>query len=177
MSTLMLYTILHTAICLVGLAYGVPAIWMLFRRFKGGMDWTVMFLVLAFLSTFTGFFFPFNGFTPALGTGLITSAIFGLMYVAYRKGLVGKWRGIFAGCMVAQVFFLAFVTIVQAFQKVPSLHVLAPTQSEPPFGIAQGINLVVFLVIGVLAVRKFQPYSLPATGKVKATATARRRVA
>ena len=47
--------------------------------------------------------------------------------------------------------------IVQLFQKVPALKALAPTQSEPPFQIVQGAALVLFIVLAILAVRKFRP--------------------
>ena len=49
-----------------------------------------------------------------------------------------------------------FVLVVQLFEKVPALKELAPTQSEPPFQIAQLVVLVVFAVMGVQAARKFQ---------------------
>jgi len=49
-----------------------------------------------------------------------------------------------------------FVLIVQTFQKVPALRELAPTQSEPPFGISQLIVLVMFLVLGYRAVVSFR---------------------
>jgi uncharacterized membrane protein SirB2 len=38
--------------------------------------------------------------------------------------------------------------------KVPVLHDLAPTQSEPPFAVAQLAVLVLFIVLGTLAVRR-----------------------
>jgi uncharacterized membrane protein SirB2 len=34
---------------------------------------------------------------------------------------------------------------------------LAPTQSEPPFLVAQVAVLVIFVVLGFVAVRKFHP--------------------
>ncbi len=58
---------------------------------------------------------------------------------------------------VASLYLNVFVLIVQAFQKVPPLHVLAPSGSEPPFAAIQGATLLAFLVLGVLAARKFRP--------------------
>jgi hypothetical protein len=55
------------------------------------------------------------------------------------------------------LYFNVFVLVVQSFMKVPALHALAPTQSEPPFGIAQLAVLLVFVVATVLAVRAFKP--------------------
>ena len=55
------------------------------------------------------------------------------------------------------LYLNVFVAVVQAFQKVPFLRQLAPTQSEPPFIIAQSVVLVIFAVLGYLAVKKFHP--------------------
>jgi len=44
---------------------------------------------------------------------------------------------------------------VQAFQKLPPLAALAPTQSEPPFLIAQLVVMAIFIVLGVVAVKRF----------------------
>ena len=55
-----------------------------------------------------------------------------------------------------------FVLIVQSFLKIPALNVLAPTQKEPPFAIAQGLAFVLFVGLGILAVRKFRPVIVPA---------------
>jgi hypothetical protein len=49
------------------------------------------------------------------------------------------------------------VLVAQSFQKIPALHTLAPKGSEPPFGAAQGIVLVAFLIAGYLSVRRFHP--------------------
>ena len=47
--------------------------------------------------------------------------------------------------------------VVQSFLKVPFLTALAPTQSEPPFLIAQTVVLVLFIVAGIVAARRFHP--------------------
>jgi hypothetical protein len=49
------------------------------------------------------------------------------------------------------------VLVVQAFLKVPALHALAPQGKEPPFVLAQGLVLVLFVIAGILAVRRFRP--------------------
>jgi hypothetical protein len=40
--------------------------------------------------------------------------------------------------------------------KVPALHALAPTQTEPPFKVTQLVVLVVFVVLTIAAVKKFR---------------------
>ncbi len=47
--------------------------------------------------------------------------------------------------------------VVQSFQKIPALHALAPKGNEPPFAVAQGALLLVFVVIGIVSVRRFHP--------------------
>ncbi|MEI7688139.1 MAG: hypothetical protein WCL32_24305, partial [Planctomycetota bacterium] len=49
-----------------------------------------------------------------------------------------------------------FVLIIQTFLKVPALHDLAPTQSEPPFAVTQLVVLLAFVVLGVVATLKFR---------------------
>jgi hypothetical protein len=78
-----------------------------------------------------------------------------LGYYLYR--LAGAWRWIYVVAALVALWFNVFVLIVQAFQKISFLQPLAPTQSEPAFQIAQGAALVVFIVMGIFAVRKFHP--------------------
>lgn len=163
---LQFFTGFHTALSLVALAYGVPAILNLFPRYRYPMIYTTIFIILAFLSTFTGFFFPFHGFTPAIGVGIIVMVLFTVMYVAYKRGLTGPWRWLFALGLVGNEFFLVFVTIAQSFQKIAYLHHFAPTGAEPPFAIAEGINLAIFAVIGIAAAIKFQPFGKNKTYKL-----------
>ena len=58
---------------------------------------------------------------------------------------------------VLTLYFLVFVGVAQLFAKVPALHVLAPTQAEPPFAIAEGAVLLLFVVLTVAAAIKFRP--------------------
>jgi hypothetical protein len=51
----------------------------------------------------------------------------------------------------------AFVGVVQAFQKIPFLHTLAPTRSEPPFLVAQALLLVLFVLIAIFSLKRFHP--------------------
>jgi hypothetical protein len=40
--------------------------------------------------------------------------------------------------------------------KIPALHDLAPTQSEPPFLGVQIVSLVAFVALGAFAVKRFR---------------------
>ena len=151
------FTILHTAISLIAIASGliVLAGMLRARRLPG---WTAVFLVTTILTSVTGFMFPISGLTPAIVFGLISIVILVIALAAlYLKHLSGAWRWIYVTTALAALYFNVFVLIVQAFQKVPALQKLAPTQSEPPFQIVQGVALAVFVISGIVAVRRFRP--------------------
>jgi anti-sigma-K factor RskA len=82
---------------------------------------------------------------------LLAIAIFAL----YSRHLAGAWRWIYVVTAVLALYLNVFVGVVQAFQKLPLLASLAPTQSEPPFLIAQAVVLVIFVGLGIAAVRSF----------------------
>ena len=60
---------------------------------------------------------------------------------------------------IVALYFNVFVAVVQAFAKIPLLHNFAPTQSEPPFIIAQAVVLIAFIALGVNAIISFHPAS------------------
>lgn len=45
------------------------------------------------------------------------------------------------------------ISVVQAFQKVPARKSIAPTGTELPFAAAQIVALVLFMPLGIAAVR------------------------
>ena len=151
------FTILHTAISLIAIASGliVLAGMLRARRLPG---WTAVFLVTTILTSVTGFMFPINGLTPAIVFGLISIVILVIALAAlYLKHLSGAWRWIYVTTALMALYLNVFVLIVQSFQKLPALQKLAPTQSEPPFLIAQAVALIAFLILGAMAARKFRP--------------------
>jgi hypothetical protein len=159
MSYLSALTLIHTAISLVAIGAGAVAAVGLFR---GGAfrSWTNLFLVTAALTSITGFAFPplGGGATPAQVTGAVALAILVVVLVAfYRFRLARAWRWIYAAGMVASLYLLVFVGVVQAFQKIAFLGDLAPTQSELPFVIAQLVTLAFFVGLGLMAARRFRP--------------------
>ncbi|MBV8576188.1 MAG: hypothetical protein JOZ58_14275, partial [Acetobacteraceae bacterium] len=65
------------------------------------------------------------------------------------------WRWIYISGAVAALYLNVFVAVVQAFQKLPFLQLLAPTQSEPPFLVVQVVVLATFVSLGVGAAMRF----------------------
>ena len=123
-------------------------------------QWTGLFLVTAIATSVTGFGFPFEKFEASHWIGVISLVALALAILArYMFHLTGAWRWIYVVTISVAAYFLVFVTIAQAFKKVPRLHAMAPTLSETPFTVSQLLVLVIFAAIIVMAVMKFRPAS------------------
>ena len=83
------------------------------------------------------------------------------LFAVYVKHLAGPWRWVYVVSAIIALWFNVFVLIGQSFQKIPFLQALAPTQSEPPFQIAQLVVLVIFIVATIVALRRFHPAPRP----------------
>jgi len=155
-SPLSILTIVHVLISLVGIFSGFLVFYGMVTG-KSLPGWTKVFLANTLATSVTGFFFPITKFTPALGFGILSIILLGLAYHAlYGKKLSGGWRKTYVITALFAQYLNTFVLIVQLFLKVPALHALAPTQAEPPFGIAQGLLLIGFIGFGTLAVKRFR---------------------
>lgn len=156
------FTKLHVAISLVGIATGLLVLYGMLgsERMPG---WTAVFLATTVLTSVTGFMFPATTITPAAIFGAISLVVLAValisLYVFHAKG---AWRWIYVATALLALYLNVFVLVVQAFQKNPLLHPLAPTGSEPPFLVAQTIVLLTFLWLGFGAVRKFRPEAVTA---------------
>ena len=156
---LAIYTIIHTLISLVGIFTGlVVLVGMLAAKRLDG--WTKWFLIMTLATSVTGFFFPFHGFTPAHGVGIISLVVLTVTILArYPRQLAGHRRWIYVVGAVIALYFNVFVGIVQSFEKIPALKAMAPTQTEPPFKLTQLVVLALFIVLGVVAAIRFRPAS------------------
>jgi hypothetical protein len=151
------FTLFHVALSLVGILTGLVVLRGLLTN-DALNGWTLWFLVTTAATTLTGFLFPFRGFTPAIGTGIVSTVALALTIPArYTFRLAGSWRWIYVVGAVFSLYLNCFVLVVQAFLKIPALKALAPQGNEPPFAIAQGIVLVLFVIAGYLSVRRFRP--------------------
>lgn len=155
------FLVLHVAISMVAIAAGFVVLGGMYSNHKLPC-WTAFFLLTTILTSVTGFMFPIGAFTPALGFGAISLALLAVALLAlYGKKLSGGWRAAYIVTALVALYLNTFVFVVQSFQKVQFLQVLAPTQSERPFAIAQGGLLIAFIVMIVFAVRRFHPADRP----------------
>ena len=145
------FTVFHVVLSLIGIGSGVVVLYGLIKA-KMLAGWTKLFLATTAATSITGFFFPFNGFTPALALSVLSLIVLLIASLAlYRHHLLGAWRRTYAIAAVIAVYFNVFVLVVQLFRRVPALNALAPTQSEAPFQIAQLAVLLLFAAIGIRA--------------------------
>lgn len=148
------YTFLHVLISLVGIGSGLVVMFgfLMGKRFDG---LTAVFLITTVLTSVSGFGFPFDHLLPSHIVGIISLVILAVAIPArYLFQLAGSWRWIYVIGATTALYLNVFVLVVQSFMKVPALKALAPTQTEPPFLVAQSVVLVVYLGLTVLATKR-----------------------
>jgi hypothetical protein len=155
MSTgLLLYTLLHVLISLIGIGTGLVVVRdMLKGQYSQSM--TAWFLITTVLTSVTGFGFPFERFLPSHAFGIVSLLILPLAILGlYVYRLKGAWNWLYVVSSITALYLNCFVLVVQLFLKIAPLRALAPTQTEPPFGIAQGAVFLLFVWLGVSATRR-----------------------
>ncbi len=148
---------IHVALSVVGIVSGLVVLYgLLSGNALGG--WTALFLATTILTSATGFPLAPFGFDPPRAVGILSLILLAIAVGAYYLfHLAGAWRWIYVVTAMAALYLNCFVLVIQGFMKVSALHDLAPTQSEPPFLIAQSAVLIIFIALGLLALRKFHP--------------------
>ena len=125
------------------------------RRIPG---WTAFFLATTILTSVTGFGLPSDRLLPSHIFGILSLIALVIAVAAlYAFRLNGVWRASYVVTAVLALYLNVFVLVVQIFGKVPGVNTLAPTQSGPPFLIAQMAVLAAFVWFGIVAIRKFRP--------------------
>ncbi|HEX6832894.1 MAG TPA: hypothetical protein VF132_05115 [Rudaea sp.] len=150
-------TFVHVLLSVLGIVSGFVVLFFGFYRSRPLAAWTAFFLIAMIATTLTGFGFARDHVMPSHGVGVASFLALVIAVVAlYGFRLARGWRRIYVLSTLLALYLNVFVLIVQAYQKVPRLQALAPTQTEPVFVITQAVALVVFLVLGTLAVKRFQ---------------------
>jgi uncharacterized membrane protein len=155
-SGLTVLTLVHVLLSLIGIAAGLVVLagFLRDKRLSGS---TLVFLSTTTLTSVTGYLFPFRKLLPWHILGMLSLIVVALAIIArYGRALESPWRRIYVVSSMLAFYFNVFVLLVQAFQKVPALNALAPTQSEAPFAATQLAVLVLFIVLTVLAAKRFR---------------------
>lgn len=149
------YTFIHVLMSLIGIVSGLIAVYGLIaaKRMNGI---AAIFLITTALTSITGFGFPFTHLLPSHIVGIMSLVVLAIAIPArYVFHLAGAWRSVYVITSTIALYFNVFVLVVQSFEKVPALKALAPTQKEPPFLVAQLVVLLLFVVLGTTATRRF----------------------
>ena len=152
--TLPVFTFVHVAISLIGILSGIVVVLGMIRNMRLNVV-TALFLLTTVLTSVTGFFFPFKGVTPGIILGILSLILlFFAILARHAFHMLGKWRWIYVVTSVLSLYFNVLVGIVQTFEKTPALKGTPPT-------IAQVINMILFIILGYYAVKKFHPTPVP----------------
>src|SRR3954468_19608776 len=158
------FVLVHVVISLIAIVAGLIVMFgMLGSKSQPGL--TAIFLLFTILTSATGFLIPplvSDKLLPSHMIGILSLVLLAIACIAlYVMKLSGSWRWIYVVTAMTALYLNVFVLIIQAFLKVGPLHALAPSvpPSEPPFAVLQGIVLIAFVAVTVMAIRKFRPLS------------------
>ena len=150
------YTLLHVVISLVGIGSGLVVLVGLLTG-KRLDRWTAVFLATTIATSVTGFGFPVERVLPSHIVGAISLVVLAVAtFARYGRQLAGRWRAVYVVLAVLALYFNVFVGVVQAFLRIPVLHTMAPTQSEPPFVLTQLSVFIVFVALSIAAALRFR---------------------
>lgn len=149
----------HTILSLIAIGTGACVILALAKGGRPGYS-TLAFLASMIATDVTGFLLPAPKLLPSHIFGILSLVAIALALAArYVFHYAGAWRWIYAVSMGVAVYLNFFVLVTQLFLKVPALHALAPgapDNPEPPFAVAQGLVLVIFVWLIWRAVKNFR---------------------
>jgi hypothetical protein len=151
------FTFVHVVISLVGIMTGfiVVALMLSSAPIAG---WNAFFLISTILTSVTGFFFPLKAFGPPHIVGVISLVVLAVaLFAVWGRKLSGTWRAVYVGSAILALYLNVFVGVVQSFAKFAYLRAFAPNGSEPAFVVTQTVVLILFVVAGFLAVRRYHP--------------------
>lgn len=151
------FTFVHTLISLVGIATGLYVLFLGYLANEDLPRWTAWFLGSTLLTSLTGFPLPAKHFMPSHAVGILSVVILAVtFYALLGRKLAGGWLRIYVITAVVALYLNCFVLVAQLFNKIPGLRALAPTQTELPFKLAQGLLLAAFVVLGAMATSRFR---------------------
>jgi hypothetical protein len=162
------FTLVHVIITLIAIASGLIVVFGLIGSHRLP-KLTALFWLTTVLTSVTGFMFflaPTQAkmFTPAAGTGVVATVVFLVaLFALYVRHLYRKWRWIYAITTVISLYLNVFVLIVQSFEKIKLINPAAPMVGPPfapptdfQFAVTQGVMLVIFVMLGLIAAIKFR---------------------
>ncbi len=149
--------LVHVALSLYALFAGALVVIGLLKN-RDQQGWTATFLGASIATSASGYLFDARAFGPPQIVGVVSLlALVVAVFALYVRRLAGPWRPTYVITTLLAFYLNAFVGVVQAFDKIPPLHALAPNGSGPVFAVAQTALLAVFVLLGFRAVKRFRP--------------------
>lgn len=149
--------VVHVGISLIGIGAGLVVLAGLLRG-RELERWTVAFLASTTATSVSGFPLAADRLLPSHVVGVISLVVLGVAaYARYRRELAGRWRIVYVIAASLALYLNVFVGVIQSFLKIPALHALAPTQSEPAFVVTQLAVLGTFAGLSIAAAVKARP--------------------
>ena len=148
------FTQAHVVISIIGIAGGL----IFFAALSGGrwLSWAnEQFLVFTILTSVTGFLFPPKPIGPPFIFGVVSLVLLAIaLFALYGQGLRGPWRVIYLVTALVAQWLNMVVLVVQSYQKIPSLHALAPLGTEPAILASQGVVVVILAYFAWMTLRR-----------------------
>jgi len=151
------FTFLHVVLSLIGIMAGFILVALMLSNAPIA-GWNAFFLISTILTSVTGFFLPSDAFGLARILGLVSLIALAIaLFAIYGRRLSGVWRPIYVVGVALALYLNVFVAIAQSFQKFAYLHQFAPNGSEPALVVTQTCVLILFLILGIAALRRYHP--------------------
>jgi hypothetical protein len=148
-------TFIYFGLELIAIGAGAMA---LFRLLTGSLPnkWAVLFLKCSLVASVTALLVPFQHFTLTQEAAMISVYGTGAAVLAWRKfHFMGVWKSIFAWCITLVLYLNIAVALTQAFRRISQFKPLNPTQFDMPFLVTQSVVLAIFVVLGIVTVKRF----------------------
>lgn len=115
-----------------------------------------LFLRYTLATSIIGLLFPLHALTFVQRCSMLTVYVSGMAILAWRKfHLSGLWRSIFALTITGVLYLNVAVAIDQAFDRIFRFTEMTPPQSELTSRATQFLVMLLFGVIGIVAVKRF----------------------
>jgi hypothetical protein len=150
--------IIHTAISLVAVAAGLIALIRDGQITSGNRLGQVYFITTA-LTAITGFgIFQHGGFGKPHALGLLTLVVLGIIVVASRTQLYGRWSKIAEVVGYSATFLFHMIPgITETATRLPRGAPLLPNAEAPELQVAGAVLGLLFLIGAALQARRLWP--------------------
>jgi hypothetical protein len=154
--TVSILTFIYFGLELIAIGAGAMA---LFGLLTGLLPnkWAVLFLKCSLVASVTVLLIPFKHFTLTQEASMLSVYGTGVAVLAWRKfHFMGVWQSIFAWSITLVLYLNIVVAITQVFKRISLFNPPIPAQFDLPFLATQSVVLTIFVVLGIIAVKRFR---------------------